>query len=248
MVLHDFLALMYAMAGVSVGTAGQLNGTPIPRGMAGKIVRFGPPLDWVLQPAHFDEKLVISRPSHGLIGTRALSLSIYLSLSLSFARRCIRWNDLHLLKKNIWVRALSLSLSRLVSWAQVRRLEAWTLQYVLVQPLLACLHLATLHHAAALPPQSTPAAHALPALGNGDSSFDGADGSWASGGAGGEAWLARCGLVASLGSTTLSLSALVGFYHTFEQANTTLGLLPHLRAGKHHIRASTTPSSRQTPH
>lgn len=56
--LHDFLALMYSMAGVSVGACGRLNGAPIPRGMKGRTVHFGWPMDLVLKESHFDEKLV----------------------------------------------------------------------------------------------------------------------------------------------------------------------------------------------
>lgn len=58
MVLHDFLALMYSMAGVHVSECGRLNGAPIPRGMKGRTVHFGWPMDLVLEESHFDEKLV----------------------------------------------------------------------------------------------------------------------------------------------------------------------------------------------
>jgi hypothetical protein len=115
----------------------------------------------------------------------------------------------------------------------VRRLEAWTLQYVLVQPLLACLHLAT-HHYHASPSSSS----SYEASGHysdshthahSSSSSDSSSSTWVGSlSAGmvqwvlstdGEVWVSRFSAVASLVSTTLSLSALAGFYHTFQQVN-----------------------------
>lgn len=72
----------------------------------------------------------------------------------------------------------------------VATLEQWTLQYVVLQPLLAALHLA-IHHLK------------LPEL-IGDN--DGVVG----------VAVERAAMFVYLVSTTLSLSALIGFYHTFE--------------------------------
>ena len=112
----------------------------------------------------------------------------------------------------------------------MRRLEAWTLQYVLVQPLLACLHLATHqpYHHGDDGSQSASYTHAHNTYGSSSSSSSSSDGStwlgsWSDGlwqwllSSDGEVWVTRVSVVASLVSTTFSLSALVGFYHTFEQ-------------------------------
>ena len=61
--LHDFLALMYSMAGVHVSKCDRLNGAPIPRGMKGRTVHFGWPMDLVLKESHFDEILVCPPPT-----------------------------------------------------------------------------------------------------------------------------------------------------------------------------------------
>lgn len=114
----------------------------------------------------------------------------------------------------------------------MRRLEAWTLQYVLVQPLLACVHLAT-HQSHQEAHGSSHRAHSAshracthPYDGS-NSNSDGStclgslsDGVWQwLVSSDGQGWVTRVSIVASLVSTTFSLSALVGFYHTFEQVN-----------------------------
>jgi hypothetical protein len=111
-VLHDFLELMFHWAGVA-------HGKPVPKTMLGRHVHFGPPLDWFMPFARFD-------------------------------------NDL------------------------LQTLEFWTVQYVLVQPVIALAHIFLGHYL-----------HEHIALG----------------------WIL---LAAYAVSTTLSLSALIGFFHTFE--------------------------------
>ena len=111
-VLYDFLELMYLWAGVSAGQ-------PIPEGMHLRHVHFGPPIDWFMPHARFDNELL-------------------------------------------------------------KMLEFWTLQYICIQPVLAVAHIFfhdTLHH---------------------------------------HPWLNYLLITAYIVSTTLSLSALVGFFHTFE--------------------------------
>lgn len=73
--LHDFLALMYSMAGVHVSKCDRLNGAPIPRGMKGRTVHFGWPMDLVLKESHFDEILVCPPPTHAFMGTHSCCLS-----------------------------------------------------------------------------------------------------------------------------------------------------------------------------